>query len=77
MTDVINLRILLCEIDDRRFEDIVHVLGITDKCGMCDFFNLSIKDKTKQYRCRSAPKCIAATLHPDVIVYLNTKMGWV
>jgi len=73
----LDLRIALCEIDNGRFEDIIHTLKLSDECAMCDFFNLSIKDLRQGYRCRCSPSCIAATLHPEIVSYLNWKLGWI
>jgi len=73
----LDLRIALCECDNNRFDDIIHALEIGDKCSSCDFFNLAIKDKKQQYRCRCMPSCIAATLHPNAVSYLNLKLGWI
>lgn len=69
-----ELRMALCEIDNGRFDDIIHVLKFTDSCSSCGYFNLAAKDR---YRCRCAPLCIAATLHPDLISYINWKRGWI
>jgi len=73
----LDLSIALCECDNNRFDDIIHVLNIGDKCSVCDFFNLAIKDEQQQYRCHCIPNCIAATLHPNVVSYLNFKLGWI
>ena len=73
----LDLRIALCEIDGGRFKDIIHTFIISDECAKCDYFNLSINDPNQRYRCRCSPSCIAATLHPDLVSYLNWKLGWV
>jgi hypothetical protein len=71
------LRLKLCEIDNGRYEDIIHVLDIKEFCAECYYFNKSILDPLAAFRCRIAPKCIAATLHPALIMYLNIRLGWV
>lgn len=77
MMGALDLRIALYEIDDGRFKDILHVLKFNDSCSKCDFFNLSIKDERWRYRCNCMPSCIAATLHPNAVSYLNWKLGWI
>lgn len=72
-----DIKIKLCEIDGGRFKDIIQALDITDVCGRCNYFNLSINDRTKGYRCHCTGSCIAATLHTKLISYLNWKMGWI
>lgn len=73
----VDLHAALCEIDNGRFKKIIHALKPGDSCSSCHSFNLSVKDIWKQYRCRCMPSCVAATLHPDLISYLNWKMGWI
>lgn len=75
--NTLDLRLALCDIDHGRFEDVIQVLKFSDSCSSCDFFNLAIKDITQGYRCKTMPTCIAATLHPNLISYLNWKLGWI
>ena len=72
-----DLRIKLCEIDNGRFEDIIHAVKLTDVCQDCDSFNMSVKDQRKAYRCHCMPSCIAATLNTRLVSYLNWKLGWI
>ena len=73
----LDLCTALHKVDSGRFSAIIHVLKINDECAECDFFNLAIKDKRKQFRCRCWPSCISATLNDDLISYLNWKLGWI
>ncbi len=72
-----NLKKSLYAIDNGRFKDIINVLDVSDECATCDFFNLTIKNERHQHRCKCMSSCIAATLHPDVISYLNWKLEWI
>jgi hypothetical protein len=72
-----DLLLELVEIDNRRFEDVLHALRVTDACSACDHFNPTIRDPMKGYRCRVAGSCIAATLHPEVQSYMWLKLGWI
>ncbi len=67
----------LCEVDNGRFEDIIHVIKFTDSCAECDHFNLSINDWRRGYRCKCMPLCAAATLSKELISYLNWKLNWI
>jgi hypothetical protein len=75
--NALDLKIALCDIDNGRFEDIIHVLRFVDSCSKCSHFNLSINDQFEGYRCKCAPKCIAATLSNKLLSYLNWKIGWI
>ncbi len=72
-----DFKIALCEVDRGRFEDVIHALHIDEACGKCDYFNKSVNDPRMQYRCYVSGLCIAATLHPHVVSYLNWKLGWI
>lgn len=72
-----GLKLDLCEIDNGRFEDVVHAIGVKDVCGQCGYFNPTIKDPMKRCRCYTMPGCIAATLHPNLQSYLWWKLGWI
>lgn len=72
-----DLRIALCELEHGRFKDIVHALKVNDFCGQCDFFNLSINDPGRQYRCHVTGCCPAATLHSTVVARMNYVLGWI
>jgi len=72
-----TLKETLCRFENGRFKEVILSLKVKEECRQCDFFNLSIKDPRKQYRCRVAGSCIAATLHPDVIKYFNHNLGYV
>lgn len=72
-----GLKFDLCEIDDGRFEDIVHAIGVQDICGQCGYFNPTIQDQRQRYRCYVMPRCIAATMHPHMQSYLWRKLGWI
>jgi hypothetical protein len=76
-TKINSLISRLCEIDDGRFEQIVHALRIGEECGQCGYFNLSIKDQRMRFRCHVAGACIAATLNTAVINYINKEFGWI
>lgn len=67
----------LCEIDNRRFERIILAMNICDVCEKCNYFNPTINDPMKAYRCFVFTGCIAATLHPRVQSYLWLKLGWI
>ena len=73
----LDLRIALRECDNNRFHDIIQALSIRDACSVCGYFNLAITDELQRYRCRCMPNCIAATLHPDLVSYLNLRLGWI
>ena len=73
----LDLRINLCEIDNGRFADIIHALKINDACDKCDYFNPTIQDHNKRFRCHCLGSCIAATLHPNLQSYLWWKLGWI
>jgi hypothetical protein len=67
----------LLAIDDGRFSAIFKAMKVVPECLACDFFNLSLKDPEKRYMCCCAPTCIAATLSPRIISYINWKLGWI
>ena len=73
----VDLKAKLCDIDDGRFEDIIHTLSIPDDCSKCKYFNLSTEDKTQAYKCYISSSCIAATLSSDVIEHMNQELGWI
>ena len=72
-----DLKQSLCEIDNGRFLKVINTFSISDACSKCDYFNLTIQNKRQAYRCRCSPSCIAATLHPEIVSYLNWKLGWI
>jgi hypothetical protein len=72
-----GLKLDLCAIDNGRFEDVIHTLDVKPICGECDYFNSTIQDPDKRYRCHTTPACIAATLHPRLQSYLQMKLGWI
>jgi len=72
-----DLKLFLCELESGRFKDIIHTLSVRDICSECDYFNPTIKDISKGYRCHCIPRCIAATLHPELQEYLWVKLGWI
>lgn len=72
-----DLKLELCEIDGGRFEDVVHALSVKPICAECNFFNPTINDPMKGYRCHVGGSCIAATLHPHVQSYMWKKIGWI
>ena len=72
-----DVSIFLCDLDNGRFKKVIHTLvDIRGGCVNCSHFNLSLSFEHGG-RCRIAGKCIAATLHPDVIRYFNIKLGWI
>jgi flavoprotein len=64
----------LYNIDNGRFKSTVDALMVVDSCYKCNCFNLSIKDVAEQYRCKCMGSCICATLHPNLISYINRKL---
>jgi len=72
-----DLVLKLREIDAGRFGKLLRALEVTEECGRCDHFNLSVNDPDKGYRCYCESSCIAATLSPRLISYLNWKLGWI
>jgi hypothetical protein len=73
----LNLKDSLRQIEDHRFANIIDALTISDICSQCDFFNRSINDPKLRYRCHCMGSRIDATLHDDMILYLNKKLGWI
>ncbi len=57
------------------YSNLLSLCNLDDSCFDCDSFNLSIKDKYKRYRCRCAPNCLPATIHPHLLSYFNWKIG--
>lgn len=68
-----DFKIALLEIDNGRFEDMIHALNVVKECEQCGFFNPA---KSEIYRCYCIGSCIAATLHPNLQSYLRWKLGW-
>lgn len=77
MIETKNFKIRLLEIEDGRFSGIINALNVHDYCAECAYFNPTINDTSKGYRCKCVPSCIAATLHPDLQSYLWHKLGWI
>jgi hypothetical protein len=72
-----DLKLLLCDIDNGRFKNLVQVLKISNVCSKCGSFNLSVQDPQQRYLCCVMGPCIAATLHPHLVSYLNWQLGWI
>jgi len=72
----LDLRIALCEIDNGRFEDIVHALKITDACTKCAYWDKTLS-MDHAYRCHVSGTCIDATLNPRLINYMQRKIGMI
>ena len=72
-----NLAQTLSNFEDGRWKNIIEAIGVKDCCGECNYFNLSINDPSKGYRCYCSPFCIAATLNKEIIELMNEKLGWI
>jgi hypothetical protein len=66
-----SLKEQLVAIDNERFKELIEVLEVKDVCFKCHYFNpKQYPDPLDGYRCKCAPYCIAATLHPKLQEYL-------
>ncbi len=72
-----QLKIAIIDIDKGRFKKVINTFNLGNVCAKCDYFNYSINDKRKRYRCYCIPSCLSATLNPRVISYINCKLGWI
>jgi hypothetical protein len=72
-----TLRRKIEEIDQGKFKELVRSIHIPDACGNCNYFNLSISDPAKRYRCKVMLTCIAATLSWNLVAYINWKLGFI
>lgn len=67
----------ICDLDSEgQLEDIIHCLTFHDSCATCHLFNLSSLPDISPLECNVIGRCIGVTLHPNIVRYLNHKLGW-
>jgi hypothetical protein len=70
-----NFVMKLKQIDKGRFSKLIDACDMTgDHCIECYHFNPDVTDPSMSYRCKCAPGCPAATLHPDLVKYIWSKL---
>ena len=77
MSEKCQLEKDILAIDNGRFATVLQAVNVHDYCSKCDYFNKSIQDPRQGYRCHCAPGCIDATLSPNIVNYINRKLGWI